>query len=193
MSPSPLTLATRYSRAPLAYDGTQLSSHFLLREFGLVGDAIAAFQGPCRVPLGRMVDLLDVRAGSPIRARRMLHFIAEHFEDDLERAILRQHLLAAALLEEIHAETRGRAGARRRGNDIHVGDRKLSVSIATRSPVSTLLHLGVNVDPSGAPVPAIGLRELGVDAEALGQRLLARYAEEHAVAARSRVKVRPVK
>lgn len=192
MSDLPSPVATFYSSAPLAYDGTQLSSHFLLREFGLLGDAIAAFQGACRVSLGRMVDLLDVRERSPIRARRMLHFVAEHFEVDLERAILRQHLLAAALLEELAMATRGRAGARRRGNDVLVGDRKLSVSIATRSPVSTLVHLGVNVDPAGAPVPAIGLRELGVDAEALGRRLLARYAEDAAVAARSRVKVRPV-
>jgi len=192
MSESPANVvATHYSPAPLAYDGRQLSPHFLFREFGLIGDAVVAFAGPCRVPLSRMVDLIDVRERSPIRAKRMLHVLAEHFDDDLERAILRQHLLAAILLEETARAARGRGAARRRGNDVFVGGRKLSVSIATRSAVSTLLHLGVNVDPSGAPVPAIGLLELGVDPEALGRKLLARYAEDLAVAARSRVKVRP--
>jgi hypothetical protein len=185
-------IAVLLSTARRTYDGSDLASHFLLREFGLVGDAVVAFVGPCRVPLANMVDLLDVKARSPIRAKRMLHVVAEHFEDDLGRAILRQHLLAAAVVEEIHAATRGRTAARRRGNDVHVGERKLTVSIATRSPVSTLLHFGVNLDPAGAPVPAIGLLELGVDAGRFASRLLARYAEDVAVAARSRAKVRPV-
>jgi hypothetical protein len=192
MSGKASPIATHFSGAERAYDGRQLASHFLLREFGLLGDAIVAFEGPCRVPLSRMVDLLDVRERSPIRAKRMLHFIAEHFDDDLDRAILRQHLLAAMLLEELRIATRGRTDVRRRGNDLMVGDRKLSVSIATRSPVSTLLHLGVNVDPAGAPVPAIGLREIGIGAESIGRRILERYAEERTIAVRSRAKVRPV-
>ena len=40
----------------------------------------------------------------------------------------------------------------RKGDDLFLGEGKLSVSIATASPVSTLIHLGVNEDASGAPV-----------------------------------------
>jgi hypothetical protein len=40
------------------------------------------------------------------------------------------------------------------------------------SPVSTLIHFGINVDPAGAPVPAIGLAELGIDPAAFAPALL---------------------
>ena len=41
-------------------------------------------------------------------------------------------------------------------------DRKLSVSIVTASPVSRLLHAGINLDAAGAPVAAAGLFDLGI-------------------------------
>ena len=185
-------VARFYSPRARTYDGTQLRSHFALREFGIVGDSIVAFIGPCRVPLSRMVDLVDVRERSPIRAASMVHLIAEHFDESLEAAVLRQHVLAAIVAEEARQSASKRADVRRRGNDLFIGRRKLSVSVATRSPVSTLVHVGINIDPRGAPVPAVGLRELGIEPEALAHRLLDRYAEECAIAARSRAKVRPV-
>ncbi len=189
---APTAIATLWSARPRAYDGRALSSHFALRELGVAGDSIVAFVGPCRVPLSRMVDLIDAREGKPIRAARMLHFIAEHFEDSLDLAILRQHLFSATVAEEVRRAAGPGAAVERRGNDLFVGRRKLTVSIAAKSPVSTLLHVGVNVDPAGAPVPAVGLKELGVEAEPLARRLLGLYALECAIAARSRAKARPV-
>ncbi|RLF91350.1 DUF366 domain-containing protein, partial [Thermococci archaeon] len=55
----------------------------------------------------------------------------------------------------------------RKGDDIYVGDRKLSISIATISPVSIKIHIGINVTSRGVPqdVKAIGLQELGIDPE----------------------------
>ena len=76
----------------IAYTGEQLRSHWILHTFGQFGDAMCAFLGPCEVPTDHLVDLADVREGAIIRARMMLHTIAEWFDADLERTILRQRL-----------------------------------------------------------------------------------------------------
>lgn len=161
---------------PLTYDGSQLRSHWIYEATGEAGDAVAWFVGPCQVSSDALVDLSDRRAGSEIRAAAMLHFLAEHFDPDLARAILRQRLLVAIAAETL----RGMASVaiERRGDDLFVADRKLSVSIATVSPVSALVHLGINVDPAGAPVPAVGLAQLGIDSSRAAEEIAARYAEE---------------
>jgi hypothetical protein len=55
-----------------------------------------------------------------------------------------------------------------------------------------LIHLGINVDPSGAPVPAVGLAEMGVEPRTLLHDLLSNYAAELASAAHAATKVRSV-
>jgi hypothetical protein len=176
------------SREQVAYTGQELRSHWLFHRFGLRGDAAAAFLGPCEVALEHMVDQADVAAGDSIRAALMLHFIIEHFDTDLTRAVLRQRLLVC-LARELLA---GVNDVRRSGDDLFVNERKLSVSIATASPVSTLIHFALNVDPTGAPVPAVGLAELGVVPLPFAELLLARYAEECEGIAAARCKVRGV-
>lgn len=165
-----------YVAEPLTYDGSQLRSHWIYETTGAAGDAVGWFIGPCQVASDALVDLADRRAGEEIRAAAMLHFLVEHFDPDLARAILRQRLLVVTAAEAL----RGVAGVavERRGDDLFVGERKLSVSIATVSPVSGLIHLGINIDPAGAPVPAVGLVELGVDPCQAGQEIARRYAEE---------------
>ncbi len=177
-----------FAEDPIAYTGRELRSHWIFETFGLQGDAIVAFTGPCDVALEAMVDLADVAAGESIRARLMVHFIAECFDRDLEKAVLRQRLLVALAAEKLGVS----AQVRREGDDLYVGDRKLSVSIATASPVSTLIHFAINIDPEGAPVAAIGLDELGVDAPALAGTLMAAFADELTGVAHARCKVRAV-
>ncbi|MGI5818654.1 MAG: DUF366 family protein [Armatimonadota bacterium] len=162
----------------LAYTGHQLRSHWVYETLGVQGDAIVAFRGPCRVELSEMVDRADVIAGEDIRAAEMLHLLAEHFDRDLTRAVLRQRLLICMIAERLGAIPEMPA-PRREGDDLYVGDRKLTVSIATVSPVSTLIHVGINVDATGAPVAACGLAQWGVDVDALAGELLAAYAHEH--------------
>ena len=57
-------------------------------------------------------------------------------------------------------------------------DRKLSISVATISPHSGLIHAAFNFRGEGAPVAAIGLEELGVAPREFGEQLLAAYAAE---------------
>ncbi|MBC7286972.1 MAG: DUF366 family protein [Armatimonadetes bacterium] len=165
-----------HCRQSILYDGSQLRSHWLYEQFGLVGDTIAYFTGPCDVKPELVVDVVDRRYGHPIRAASMLHFICEHFDPDIGRAVLRQRLLVAVAYEALSQQAE--APVRREGDDLYIDGRKLSVAVATVSPVSALIHFGVNIDPSGAPVDAIGLAELGVDAEELGEAIAHRYADE---------------
>jgi len=183
-------MQTLLSEEIIVYSGEQLRSHWLFSHFSLLDDAIVAFSGPCDVQLTRMVDLVDVAAGDCIRSRLMLHFIAEFFDAPLEVAILRQRLLVALARDVLAA--RGAGPPRRSGDDIYVDGRKLSVSIATVSAVSTLLHLGINIDPAGAPVPAIGLEELGVDPPGFARELMDAFSTELDGIRQARAKVRPV-
>ena len=75
---------------------------------------------------------------------------------------------------------------------VEAQDRKLTVSIATISPVSTLIHFGINIFPDGAPVPAIGLAELVIDSREFAEDLMRRVAQDLVSISRSIVKVKAV-
>jgi len=182
-------MRTEFIGRRIDYDGSQLRSHWAYREFGFPGDIAVAFTGACDVDLSRMVDLADVKKNAPIKSRNMLHFIVEHFDHDLERAILRQLILVSIAAEKLMSLGKK---VERRGNDIYSGKRKLSVSIATLTPVSSVCHLGLNISSSGVPVRAIGLDDLRVNARKFAEYVLSRYAEEIKGAVISRCKVRCV-
>jgi hypothetical protein len=184
-------MLTHFATQEIAYTGAELRRGWLRAAFGLEGDAIAAFIGPCDVAPEHMVDLEDRAAGAKIYSRRMLHFIAEHADPHLERAALRQRLLVAIALECIHRQS-GRVEVRRQGNDLFWQGRKLSVSVATTSPTSGLIHLGLNIVAQGAPVAAADLTELGVEPRRLGQDVMAAYAAEMGSVAAAQRKVRAV-
>lgn len=183
-------MKTRWLDARITYDGSQLAAHWILRTTGIVGDAIVGFAGPCNVADAEMADLEDL-GGPGIRGAEMLHFVMETFDDgDLERAVLRQRLVAAIVAERLRERMTEALALYREGDDLFVAKRKLSVSVATRSPVSTLLHMGLNVDPAGAPVRAVGLTELGVDPRDLGVAVLEAVAGEQESIHAARCKVR---
>ena len=71
----------------IGYDGRQLAPHWIYRQFDLLGDAAVAFVGPCRVELGEMVDIEDVKNTAPISSPLMLHVIAEFFGGDLHQTV----------------------------------------------------------------------------------------------------------
>jgi hypothetical protein len=184
-------LARRIELEPRqAYDGTQLRPHFLLRRFGVAGDAAVIFRGPADVKGAALVDLEDRRAGHEIHAADMLHLMVERFGGGLTGAIFLQRLIAAMVADEVRGRAPGRTVARG-GDDVRVDGKKLTVSIATASPTSTLIHFGINVNPSGAPVPAIGLEELGIDPADFARAVLERIDAELEGIAHARSKVAP--
>jgi hypothetical protein len=183
-------LKTFFARERIDYTGEQLRSHWARGMFGVEGDCIVSFAGACDVKPEFMVDLADLAEGSRIYSPLMLHFIAEHFERDLEKGVLRQRLLATLACEHLRTTT-GRE-ITRSGDDLYLGERKLSVSIATLSPVSTLVHFGMNILTEGVPVPACGLEELGLGADVTAQRLMEAYVEELSGVESARTRAKPV-
>jgi hypothetical protein len=138
-----------------------------------------------------LVDIEDAMAGAFIWSSSMLHFIAEHFELDLEAAILRQYLLVGIAQDLLNRTRRGPKVARS-GNDLYLGKAKLSVSIATLTPVSSKIHFGINIRSKGTPVRSLGLAELGIRPGTFGRELLTCYAQDHSRMKLARSKVRAV-
>ena len=173
----------------IGYDGSQLRAHWILAQTGLVGDAAVAFRGPCAVTELEMADLEDL-GGPGIAADDMVHLIWECFSSaDLLLAVHRQRLLSAQAAEVLR-QLQPTVAVVRDGDDLYVGQGKLSISIATVSPVSTLWHFAVNASPGGAPVETATLAEIGVDPREFGERLLRRIADEQDGMTIARAKVR---
>lgn len=160
----------------ISYTGHQLSSLWAYKTFGLQGDSIVCFRGPCRVEPSEMADVEDVLGGSSIFGPDMIHFIAEHFGESLEKGVLRQRILIAVIKDVL-----GRPEIARSGDDLYLGDRKLSISIAAPSPVSVVIHAALNVVSEGTPVKAAGLFDLGFKEEdllKLGRKVCGLYRDE---------------
>lgn len=161
---------TKFINKRTKYDGTQLAPHWIYKSFDICGDTIVSFIGPADVALKNMVDLEDVKSKSPIYSELMLHFIAEFFDTDLEKAIYCQRLLMVIIKECL--EKRMEKRLLRRGDDLYDGKKKLTVSIATASPVSTLIHAAINISTRNTPVLTEGLENYRISAKALSKEVL---------------------
>jgi hypothetical protein len=181
-------MKTKLLKGIVPYDGSPLGSHWAYQR-GIEGDSLLAFVGPCDVRVEALADLEDAKTGAFIYSPMMLHFVLELFGPTLEEAGARQWLMASTVAEELNARL-GKSAVKRTGNDLYVGKRKLSVSIAAPTPVSVKVHFGINVDATGAPVPAIGLKDLKVPVALFASALLKRFEEDHRGLRKARVKVR---
>jgi hypothetical protein len=190
-----MALLTKFFPEEITYTGHELSPHWIAKRTGEFRSSIIAFHGPCTVATSEMVDMEDSFQGSHIRAQRMAHFLGEWFEGDLALAVARQRLFIAGFGELLRERISPELPLERKGNDLFVGKgenaKKLSVSIVTATPVSTLFHFGVNLDAAGAPVRAVGLKELGVDAPEITQAALTLWQREWDGMDKARCKVSP--
>ena len=170
-------MKTKFINEEIKYIGSQLVPHWIYKNFKIQGDVIVAFIGECEVKLTEMVDIEDVINNEPIYSKLMLSFISEQFGIGLTEGVLRQRLLISIIKETL--EKRGIIVARS-GDDLMLEDRKLSVSIATKSITSVLIHTGLNILSEGAPVKAAGLEsELGIkDLKEFALEVMQRYSEE---------------
>ena len=68
----------------------------------------------------------------------------------------------------------------RSGDDLYIGNKKLSVSIATKSITSSLIHFGLNINAEGAPILAADLStDVGVkDVKAFALEIMNAYSKE---------------
>ena len=167
----------KFLEQEIKYEGWQLSPHWIYKNFKIQGDAIVAFTGECDVKLTEMVDIEDVINNEPIYSKSMLSFISEQFNVGLVEGVFRQRLLICIIKEAL--EKRG-FKITRNGDDLFFEDKKLTVSIATKSVNSILIHTGINIDSEGAPVKASGLiSELGItDIKNFANEILTNYSQE---------------
>jgi hypothetical protein len=184
----------------ITYDGTQLHSLYAYSEHDVQGDSILAFRGPCRVGVEHLVDMEDRKDRAEIVSEEMAHFIVELFDSDLDRTVVVQRLflcVAKDVIEELKPEL----FINRRGDDLYIEveaeegeeeNRKLTVSVATASPVSTLIHLGINVSSDNTPVPTLGLDDLDVPVDDFILKVLQGFINEMKGIEQSRCKVRGV-
>jgi len=184
----------------IEYDGSQLSPLWAYENLDLLGDSIVAFRGPCGISKENFVDMEDVKKNSVISSQDMLHFMVEYFGCGINEIILVHRLLVTVVIEAL-GDAGIHEGARleREHDNIFAylpeeeERRKLSISVATVSPVSGLIHLGLNFTGEGAPVRAVGLAELGVrDVDKFAVDVLTRFVDEMHDAKKDSTKVRPV-
>lgn len=182
----------------IKYIGSQLAPHWIYKNFHILGDAIVSFTGEMDVKITEMVDIEDVISNSPIYSKKMVSFIIEQFGISLSECVLRQRFLICIIIEELRKLIGDKFKIRRSGDDIFVNidgkDKKLSVSIATKSTTSGLIHTGLNIDPTGAPVDACGLTtDLGItNIEEFALNIMKRYIEENKEILEATCKVRGV-
>ena len=184
-------MKTKFLQQTIQYDGTQLRSHFIYEKTGILGNCLIAFQGSCDVPLPAMVDQVDVRNREPIYSESMLHFMGEFFGFNLSTTVFVQRLLMVGIMENI-LKLKPKLSILRQGDDLYVGKKKLSVSIATVTPVSTVLHAGLNISSQNTPVPTIGLKDLKISTPILAKAVLKAWEQEFASVQEALVKVRAV-
>lgn len=141
------------------YDGSQLHSHFGY-ENDVNGNSIVCFIGPAEVK-EHLVDCEDILKNDFISSEHMMHFIIEIFDASLRETVVWQRLFITQIIDFLKENLQKGYKIYRLGDDVFINDKKFSVSIATLSPVSGLVHVGLNINVGeGCPVKAIGFYSL---------------------------------
>lgn len=172
------------------YDGTQLKSQFAYLKYRLMGDSVVSWVGPCNVSFEHMVDGEDLLDLSEIRGDLMLHFIVEVFERNLFSTVCLQRLMASIVRDELQARTS--MEWLRRGDDIYYDEKKLSISIAAQSPISTMIHFAVNVLNQGTPVPTTALNDFQIDPQNFSEKVMLQFVHEYQSIREATWKVKPL-
>lgn len=172
----------------MKYDGSQLKPLFAYENFQVLGDSIVSWIGPCNITPEHMVDLEDKIEKAKICSDEMLHFIVEIFGPDLTSAVALQRLFASIIKDRLKSDLI------RKGDDLYSkdGKKKLSISIASRSAVSTMIHFAMNITNKGTPVPTLALKDLNIDAKKIATHLMNDFANEYNSIKEATQKVMPL-
>jgi hypothetical protein len=158
-----MLLKTKYlSEASEIYDGSQLRPLWIYLEHGLIGSSGVAWVGPCRIHFDKMIDGEDKIAGAQICGGSMVHFIFELFDITLLSAVCFQRLMAN-WVQSVVQDFNPSILLRREGDDLYWGEKKFSISIATQSTRSCLVHFAVNVTNQGTPILTCALSDFQIE------------------------------
>jgi len=180
-------IEVRHLEEKIRYDGTQIRPLWAFEKTHIQGDSIITFMGPMNVKIDEMLDQKDIinesdKTNTPISSDLSLHFIVEHFDTHSPKvAFLRQRILTYIAFEVIKKNIEGNSNLKREFSDIYYENKKLSVSIASVSPTCMKIHLGINIESTGAPnyVKIIGLKEIGIsDYKKIAKKISDQYKDE---------------
>lgn len=157
----------------LDYTGDQLHSLYNFKTTGMVGNSLFAFIGKMDVKTDHLVDMEDFVENDFIWSPKAVNFIIEIFHIDIRTTVLYQRAfmqICKDVIKDMLMEANTVAfQVKLKGDDILVKSldekewKKLSVSIATVSHISGIIHAGINIDTdTNIPVPAAGLTNLFV-------------------------------
>lgn len=181
----------------LKYDGSQLRPLFAYENFNIEGPSIVSWVGPCDVSLEHMVDFEDKIVKAKIKSELMLHFIVEIFPAQLLAAVSLQRLLATIVKTSLENLIQNKSRPKsvvfeRKGDDLYLGSKKLSISVASSSAVSSLIHFAINVSNAGTPVKTCALNDWSIKPHDLAQAVGKAFAAEFADIVFATQKVKPL-
>ena len=161
----------------IKYDGSQLHSLYSYLTHKVLGNSIVSWVGECDVNFDHMVDGEDLLDQSVIRSQKMLHFIIEIFDENLTSGVSLQRLLATIVKDTIES-WKSQIKLKRDGDDLFWNDKKLSVSIATSSPRSSLIHFGINVTNENTPVSTCALSDFEIAPTVFAKEIMNKFSNE---------------
>lgn len=162
----------------LKYDGTQLAPLRNYLQFGLLGDSVVSWVGPCEISFAHMMDGEDLREKSPICGSKMLHLVFEIFDASLIAGVCLQRLTADLARALIAEKTKQKFLLTRKGDDLYDGQKKLSISIAIKSVNSVLIHFAMNISNEGTPVETCCLQDFSLSEKDFAIDLMKKISEE---------------
>ncbi|MFN7906051.1 MAG: DUF366 family protein [Pseudobdellovibrionaceae bacterium] len=170
----------KFVRKSFPYTGQELRHLFAYEKFGIAGESMISWIGPCDIALNDMIDGEDKFENSIIRGGEMLHFVGEFFEPNIFFAVSLQRLFCAICLEQLTIMKPDLLGKLvREGDDLYVGKNKLSISIATIGHFSTMIHFAVNVTNEKTPVPTCALKDFRINPEKFALNVLKKFQTEY--------------
>lgn len=183
-----------YIEKQFTYDGSQLRSLFAYLEYRILGPSIISWRGRCSIPFEFMADGEDILSKSLIQGDEMLHFIIEVFDRELFTGVALQRLFASIAKDYLQKNSTFSEAINlvRDGDDIYLFDKKLSISIAAKSPVSVMVHFAMNITNEGTPVRTLCLNELGVAPVKAAEDLMEIFRREYLSIVDATQKVRPL-
>ncbi|MFP5518982.1 MAG: DUF366 family protein [Bdellovibrionia bacterium] len=183
-------MKTLFLKNEFLYDGTQLRPLYAYLEHKVLGNSVVSWVGPCQISFQHMVDGEDLLAQETIAGSKMLHFIVEIFERDLFSAVCLQRLFAAIVRDYLQGKVSGDIS--RQGDDLYWQGGKLSISIASKSTVSSLIHFAMNISNEGTPVKTCSLEDMKLSPEKVAQDIMSLFAQEYLSILEATCKVRPL-
>ncbi len=182
----------------IKYNGSELQPLYSYIHHKIAGDSIVAFRGPCQIHFEQMVDAEDLVAGAEIAADEMLHFIIEIFNQNLMTAVSLQRLLVCIAQNILNTKSSILVKNKliRSGDDLYFKNKsvlhKLSISIASCSSVSSMIHFAVNITNAGTPVKTCSLDDFKMEPKSFADQLMHEFKNEYVSIIQATQKVKPL-